>query len=82
MKNPNPKGKTPSLISGSSGKPKRVMVQKKSNCHRCDDDIEVGQDCFGIPKTGSFSSLKRYCKECFEKILAKTAEDLDLLKKL
>lgn len=82
MKNPNPKGKTPSLISGSNGKPKRVVVERKSSCYRCEDDIHPGQNCFGIPRTGSFSSSRRYCKECFEKILSKTAEDLDLLKKL
>ena len=78
-----PKGRTPSLISGSNGKPHKVDVKGRSLCARCKDSIEIGQKCFGIPKTNSrFRKVSRYCKECFDNILDKTQDDIDLLKKL
>lgn len=83
MKNSKPKGKTPSLISSSNGKPQRIHVQRKSKCCRCNCDIQVGQDCFGIPKAESgFSSKKRYCKLCFQNIIEQTQKDLDKVRKL
>lgn len=83
MKNQKPRGKTPSLIGSSNGKPRRVNVERKSKCHRCNCDINSGQDCFGIPRAGSgFSSIRRFCKYCFEKILEQTQKDLDEIKKL
>jgi hypothetical protein len=83
MKNPSPKGRTPSLIGSANGRPKKVVVEKKSTCNRCEDDILVGQDCFGIPKLGgAFSSVRRYCKECFDKIVSQTYIDLEEVKKL
>ena len=82
MKKQNPRGKTPSLIGSSNGRPERVMVKAKSECSRCHCDIVVGDDCFGIPKTGSFTNLKRFCKECFDKILKQTSEDLEKIYKL
>ncbi len=83
MKNQNPRGKTPSLIGSSNGRPKRVTVERKSECCRCHGDIYPGQDCFGIPKLGSgFSSMRRFCKECFQKVLAQTNKDLEEIKKL
>ena len=83
MKNKIPKGKTPSLIGSSNGRPKRVQVERKSQCYRCSSDIEASQDCFGIPKIGSgFSSIKRYCKTCYHMILEQTQNDLEEIKKL
>lgn len=83
MKNNKPKGKTPSLIGSSNGRPRRVQVERKSECYRCSCDIQVGQDCFGIPKVGSgFSPIKRYCKICFQNILEQTQKDLEEVKKL
>jgi len=78
-----PRGKTPSLIGSSNGRPKRVIVKRKSKCCRCHKDICPGQDCFGIPKTGAgFSSLKRFCKECFENIITQTRKDLEDIKNI
>lgn len=83
MKKGKPKGKTPSLIGLSNGRPERVVVKKKCKCHRCGCDIECGQDCFGIPKLKSgFSTPKRYCRECFHNILDKTYSDLEEIKNL
>jgi hypothetical protein len=81
MKNKTPKGKTPSLIGSTNGRPKRVTVERKSECNRCKDDIHPGNDCFGIPRLGSgFSNLKRYCKECYSRVLEQTEKDLADLK--
>ena len=77
MKNAQPRGKTPSLIGHSNGRPKRVEVKKRCKCNRCGCSIEAGQDCFGIPRQGSgFSVLKRYCKLWFNNILKQTHDDL------
>lgn len=81
MKNNKPRGKTPSLIGSSNGRPKRVIVEKRSECKRCHGSIEAGQDCFGIP-SGQFGSLKRYCKPCFDNILEQTYKDLEEVKLL
>ena len=82
MKN-GPKGKTPSLIGLSNGKPVRVCVSRKSECSRCKCGIAAGEDCFGIPKSGNgFSKIKRYCNTCFDNILNKTAQDLEEIRKL
>lgn len=78
-----PKGKTPSLIGFSNGRPKRVEVLRKSSCTRCNCEILVGADCFDIPKkiTG-FTRECRYCKDCFKKILQQTNKELDEIKNL
>ncbi len=76
-----PKGKTPSLISGASGKPEAVRALKKSHCARCHSDILKDERCFDIPKTsGPFKSTKRYCTGCFTSILEQTDKDIDELK--
>ena len=83
MKNNNPRGKTPSLIGSTNGKPKKVAVKRKSKCNRCQSDILTGQDCFSIPKVGSgFKSEKRYCTTCFQKIIEQTEKDLENIKNL
>lgn len=82
MKNKMPKGKTPSLIGSSNGRPKKVAVIKKSTCYRCGCDILVGQECFGIPKSGPFSNVKRYCRVCFDNIIEQTKKDLKEVEEL
>ncbi|MCK4763704.1 MAG: hypothetical protein KAW12_16000 [Candidatus Aminicenantes bacterium] len=74
------RGKTPSLISGLSGKPIPEKVKKKRTCNRCSCDIMKGQNCFLIPKLGSgFSNKKPFCKSCFKETLDQTRKDLDSL---
>ena len=83
MKKQKPKGKTPSLIGSSNGRPTKVAVKAKCECKRCHSDILVGDDCFEIPRTGSgFRTSKRFCKECFQKVLIQTQKDLDEIKQL
>jgi len=83
MNDNKPRGKTPSLIGFSNGRPSRIVVERKSRCFRCGSDIEVGQDCFGIPKMQSgFKVTKRYCKSCFGNIILQTSKDLEGIKAL
>ncbi len=78
-----PKGKTPSLIGFSNGRPSRVAVQRKSQCVRCSCDIHAGTDCFNIPKKqAGFTRECRYCKSCYEKVLEQTQADFESLKSL
>jgi hypothetical protein len=82
MKNDKPKGKTPSLIGSSNGRPEKILVKGKSECNRCGCSIFIGDDCFGIPKSSSgFSSIKRYCKVCFQRIIDQTCKDIEEIKK-
>lgn len=72
-----PKGKTPSLIGFSNGRPSRVNVLRKSRCCRCQGEVLVGDPCFNIPKKSSgFTKECRYCKGCYEKVLEQTRSDV------
>ena len=83
MKNGKPKGRVPSLIGSTLGRPRRVLVEKLSECKRCKSKIGSGQDCIGIPHLGgSFTNLKRYCTDCFRNILEKTKQDVMEVEKL
>ena len=76
-----PKGKIPSLISGSSGKPQVAIALKKCYCSRCKCDILNGGQCFDVPKLGGgFTSKRRVCMDCFKEILFQTEKDMDKLK--
>jgi len=78
-----PRGKTPSLIGSTNGRPRRVLVKKKSICCRCGCDIPMGGECYGIPKLGrGFSNAKRHCKECYLKIIEQTERDIAELRSL
>lgn len=75
------KGKTPTLISGASGKPTLETGRNKRDCTRCGDDIEGGESFFAIPKLGSgFSNKKPFCTSCFIEILDQSQKDLDMLR--
>lgn len=78
-----PKGKTPSLVGFSNGRPKRVDVVRTSKCVRCDGTIPPGVDCYDIPqKKAGFTRECRHCKDCFQKILEQTQKEVDDLKNL
>lgn len=77
------RGKTPSLITGSSGKPARVLAKRSRSCNRCSLSISLGVECFEIPKVGGgFSSKKTFCTECFKEILTQTKKDIATLEEL
>lgn len=83
MTKKTPKGPTPSLIGGANGRPRRADVLRRCKCYRCEDDIASGSKCIEIPKLGTgFAGVKRCCDECYEKIIAKTASDLEELRAL
>ena len=81
MKRGKPRGRVPSLIGSTSGKPKRVLVQRQSKCYRCHAVLVKGQTCIEIPKPKeAFSTSKRVCDECYQEIWKRTFEDLDALR--
>ena len=83
MNKRKPRGPVPSLIGGANGRPKRVSVQRQSKCIRCHAPFAAGNTCIEIPKLGNaFASVKRVCDVCFERILEKTAEDLEKIRAL
>ena len=80
MTRTKPKGRVPSLIGSTNGRPRRVPVRKKSECSRCHQPWVAGVTCIEIPKLGgAYSSSRRVCDTCFQAILRKTGEDLEAL---
>jgi hypothetical protein len=73
-----PKGRTPSLLSGTAGASKIVSAINKRKCKRCKAPIPAGSSCVevGVPAT---MGHRTYCGDCFAKILAQTRQDLDAL---
>lgn len=75
-----PRGKTPSLIGSSLGRPKLVEAGKLSRCSRCECDITKGTCCYDIPQPNKkFGATRRFCRECFRTVLEQTRRDLDEL---
>lgn len=78
MKSGKPKGKMPSLIGSTLGRPRKRLVGKKSHCKRCNASILKDAVCCEIPQLGgTFSNYRPYCDECFRLILEQTKGDLD-----
>ena len=77
------KGKTPSLIGFTNGRPKRIDVARKSTCFRCRSAILVGTACYDIPqKSAGFTRECRHCSICYQRVLEQTQKDLNQLKSL
>jgi hypothetical protein len=77
---PNPKGKTPSLLSLSTGKPSIDSANNQKRCSRCKTTILKGQKYFQIPKSeAGFTKQKPFCLACFKKILDKTKKEIEEL---
>lgn len=75
-----PKGKTPSLIGGSLGRPVAATAGKRCSCSRCDSQIVMGESCFDIPQPSKkFRDTRRFCQRCFKDVLAQTRQDLEQL---
>jgi len=78
-----PRGKTPSLIGSSLGRPSQVTAGKRSPCSRCAVDILMGQTCYDVPQPPKkFSASRRFCLACFKTVLEKTRQDLAALEAL
>lgn len=77
------KGKTPSLITGSSGRPKESVAERTRACARCSSNISSGEKCFEVPKVGgAYANHKTFCTGCFNDILAQTRIDLEYFENL
>jgi len=72
----SPRGKTPSLIGSTNGRPHTATVQRLCACVRCGQGLVAGTTCFEIPRLGRFVKNRRHCRDCYDKILNKTQEDL------
>ncbi|QND66356.1 hypothetical protein HB777_22190 [Mesorhizobium loti] len=72
-----PKGKTPSLLSMSTGSPVLHTCGKATNCDRCEERIATAAACFQIPKQKSgFTARPIFCIACTKEIVEKTKADL------
>lgn len=77
------KGKTPSLITGSSGRPKESIAERTRVCTRCSNNISSGEKCFEIPKVGgAYVNHKTFCVGCFRDVLVETRKDLEYFENL
>ncbi len=78
-----PKGKTPSLIGSSLGRPNKKTCGRETPCSRCGGGIAKGEDCYDVPQPQKpHSSTRRLCAECFEGVLEQTRRDLEDLEAL
>ncbi|WP_416876906.1 hypothetical protein [Litorimonas sp.] len=72
-----PKGKTPSFMSMSTGKPSRHICGKTTACTRCKEPIPKGGHCFKIPKLrNGFTAKPVHCDKCVALIVEQTKSDL------
>ncbi len=71
-----PRGKCPSLVSGTLGRPKFEVAKRKRTCYRCEKEIIGGSNCVSIPLAGRMGS-RTYCCECLHCIIAQSQKDLD-----
>ena len=77
------KGKTPSLIGSSLGRPSKVTCGRETPCSRCHAGIPKGEDCYDIPQPKKpHSATRRFCVECFASVLKQTRLDLAKLEAL
>jgi hypothetical protein len=81
-KQSKPRGKVPSLIGSTNGRPRPATVKRECNCGRCHCILPMGTKCVEIPKLGGFTSYPRYCGSCYVQVLEQTAKDLAELQKL
>ena len=73
-----PKGKTPSLVGASLGRPKKVTCGRRTPCSRCREEILKGATCYDVPQVKKpHAATRRFCEECFGDILEQSRRDLD-----
>lgn len=69
------KGRAPSLVTSSAGKPRIVIAKRKRSCKRCNAAISLATVCIEIPIPGAMGR-KTYCSDCMVEIIAKSKDDL------
>jgi hypothetical protein len=78
-----PKGKTPSLLSISTGLPTIHTCGRATHCDRCKTSVETGHTCFQIPKMESgFTNHPIFCIQCMANIVEQTKADLSALEEM
>lgn len=78
-----PKGKTPSLIGSTLGRPARNTCGRKTPCSRCRTHIEKGDVCYDVPQLRKpHSTTRRFCARCYGGVLKQTRADLNKLEAL
>ena len=70
------KGKTPSLVCGTAGKPRIVFAKGTRHCKRCEIKLGPATKCVEIPIPGSMG-WKTFCCHCFMDMIKQSREDLD-----
>lgn len=72
-----PKGKTPSLLAISTGKPEPYTCGKSTPCDRCEQTVEKNERCFRIPRMKSgFTNHPIFCITCTVAIIEQTRIEL------
>ena len=78
-----PKGKTPSLIGSTLGRPAKKTCKRKTPCSRCRADIKKGDVCYDVPQLRKpHSTTRRFCERCYDAVLKQTRGDLEELETL
>lgn len=78
-----PKGKTPSLIGSTLGRPARKICGRRTPCSRCRADVKKGDVCYDVPQLRKpHSTTRRFCARCFDGVLRQTRGDLEELEAL
>jgi hypothetical protein len=71
------KGKTPSLIGSSLGRPSKETCGRETPCSRCKQPIQKGDACFDVPQPQKpHASTRRFCVKCFRCVLEQTKSDV------
>ncbi len=72
-----PKGKTPSLLTITTGKPTVHKCGRATPCDRCGESVVTGATCFQIPKMANgFTKRPIFCIACTSDIVAQTKTDV------
>lgn len=74
------RGKTPSLLAISTGKPEPHTCGKGTDCDRCDELVAKGDRCFRLPKVKSgFTRHPIFCVGCTIAIIEQTKIELSIV---
>ena len=78
-----PKGKTPSLIGSTLGRPNKKICGRKTPCSRCHADIKKNEVCYDVPQLRKpHSTTRRFCVRCYGALVKQTHVDLKKLESL
>ena len=78
-----PRGKTPSLIGSSLGRPRADRPGCKTKCSRCEATVLKGELSYLVPQPKKpHSATRRFCADCFAGVLKQTRLDLEGLEAL